>query len=25
MTAGPSTGRSVDAPIVDTAYGRVRG
>ncbi len=25
MTAEPSTGRSVDAPIVDTAYGRVRG
>ncbi len=25
MTAGPSTGRSVDAPIIATAYGRVRG
>ena len=25
MTAGPSTGRSIDAPIVETAYGRVRG
>jgi para-nitrobenzyl esterase len=25
VTAEPSTGRSIDAPIVDTAYGRVRG
>ncbi|MDX1891950.1 carboxylesterase/lipase family protein [Mycolicibacterium sp. 050158] len=25
MTAGPGTGRSLDAPVVDTAYGRVRG
>lgn len=25
MTATPGTGRSVDAPVVDTAYGRVRG
>ncbi|GLP84273.1 carboxylesterase/lipase family protein [Mycobacterium antarcticum] len=25
MTAAPSSGRSVEAPIVETAYGRVRG